>query len=167
MLKPGDSYHYLTETSLGETTKDGRVRYGNNPLNAQNTRLIADALTSGFRLVEGSGFRDTVEQTEKGPLRKVEWYIDGSSKGLFVTAEGREEIDFTEFQRRYQSEQWCLEHSHHPISFMRWSARHLSELRDKIRDLTPAAVLRRGNRMVTVPADLPQDKKDKLLSYLK
>jgi hypothetical protein len=50
---------------------------------------------------------------------------------------------------------------------MRWSARHLSELRDKIRDLTPAAVLRRGNRMVTVPANLPQDKKEKLLSYLK
>jgi hypothetical protein len=167
MLKPGDSYHYLTATSLGETTKDGRVRYANNPLNASNTRLIADALTSGFRLLEVGGYRDTVEQTDKGPLRKVEWYIDGSSKGLFVTAAGREEIDFEEFRRRYQSEQWCLEHCHHPIAFMRWSARHLSELRDKIRDLTPAAVLRRGHRSVTIPANLPQDKKEKLLSYLK
>ena len=167
MLKPGDSYHYLTETCLGETDPNGRVRYGNNPLNASNTRLIAHALTSGFRLVEPGGFRDTVEQTEKGPLRKVEWFIDGSSKGLFVTAEGREEIDFSEFQKRYQSEQWCIEHSHHPISFMRWADRAHSELRDKIRAMTPAAILRRGRKMVTIPADLPADKKNQLLSYLK
>lgn len=167
MLKPGDSYHYITEVCLGEKNADGRIRYGNNPLNAANTRLVADALTTGFRLVESGGFRDTVEQTDKGPLRKVEWFIDGSSKGLFVTAEGREEIDFEEFRRRYESEQWCLDHPHHPIAFMRWSARHLSELRDKIRTMTPAAVLRRGNRMVTIPAELPQDKKEKLLSYLK
>lgn len=167
MLKPGDSYHYLTEASLGETTKDGRVRYANNPLNAANTRLIADALTSGFRLVEPGGFRDTVEQTDKGPLRKVEWFIDGKSRGIFVTAEGREEIDFQEFRRRYQSEEWCLEHQHHPIAFMRWSARHLGLLRDQIRALTPAAVLRRGKRSVTIPANLPQDKKEKLLNYLK
>lgn len=166
MKTAGSSYHFLTDVSVGEVTKDGRARYKNNPLNSANTRLIADALTSGFQLLSQGGFRDTIEQTAEGPLRKVEWFIDGSSRGTFVTAEGREEIDFPEFRRRYDSEQWCLDHNHHPIAFMRWSARHHSELRDKIRQMTPAAVLRRGKRMVTIPADLPQDKKDKLLSYI-
>jgi hypothetical protein len=52
-------------------------------------------------------------------------------------------------------------------SFLRWAFRAHSQLRDRIRTLKPAALVRRGNRQVTLPADLPEGKRQKLLSYLK
>jgi hypothetical protein len=167
MLKPGDSYHYLTEVAYGEKGEDGRIRYANNPLNSSNTSLVRWALVSGLKLLKEGSFRDTIEQTDKGPLRKTEWFFDGASRAIFVTAEGREEIDFEEFKRRYDSHAWCLEHCHHPIAFMRFGDLALPELRDEVRKKTPDALIRRGNRSVTIPANLPQDKREKLLSYIK
>jgi hypothetical protein len=175
MLKPGDSYHYLTETSLGETDHNGRVRYANNPIVSTNTALVFFAVTYGFRLFQPGAFRDTVEQTDKGPLRKWEWFIDGSSKGFFVwavqNAEKKwvaqvEEIDFPELLKRWNSEEWCLANEHHPIAGAKWFVRHWNEGRDAIRGKT-ASVIRRGRKMVTIPANLPDDKKQQLLSYLK
>ena len=129
---------------------------------------MAAALTSGFRLVEPGGFRDTVEQTEGGPVRRVEWFVDGASRGVFHTPTlGSEEIEFPEFRRRFESEEWCLANPHHPIAFLRWAFRVHAQLRDRIRELKPAALLRRGNRQVTIPAGLPEDKRQQLLSFLK
>ena len=161
----GQSFHWIAEEAKAQQSPDGKLRFTNNPLTSPNTQLIAAALTSGFNLVEPGGFRDTVEQTENGPLRRVEWFIDGASRGIFKSPD--EEIEFPEFRRRFESEEWCLANPDHPISFLRWAFRAHSQLRDRIRTLKPAALVRRGNRQVTLPADLPEDKRQKLLSYLK
>jgi len=159
------SFHWVAETATAEQ-EQGRTRFANNPLNSPNTQLIAAALTSGFRLVEPGGFRDTIEQSDAGPQRRVEWFIDGESRGIFRTPE-LEEIEFPEFRRRFESEQWCLANPDHPIAFLRWAFRAHSALRDRIRTFKPAALIRRGNRQVTIPANLPDDKRAKLLSFLK
>jgi len=165
-MQNGTSYHWLSEEAKSEQMTDGKIRFANNPLTSPNTQLIAAALTSGFKLVEPGGFRDTVEQTESGPLRRVEWFIDGASRGIFLTP-SLEEMEFPEFRRRFESEAWCLDNPDHPISFMRWAFRAHSQLRDRIRTLKPAALIRKGNRQVTLPANLPADKRANLLSYLK
>jgi hypothetical protein len=166
-MQNGTSFHWIAEEAKAEQTAEGKIRFANNPLNSTNTQLVAAALTSGFNLVEPGGFRDTVEQTERGPLRRVEWFIDGASRGTFKTPSlGDEEIEFPEFRRRFESEDWCLANPHHPIAFLRWAFRAHGQLRDRIRELKPAALLRRGNRQVTIPAGLPEDKRQKLLSYL-
>jgi hypothetical protein len=166
-MKNGTSFHWLTEEAPAEPTDQGKVRFANNPLTSPNTQLIAAALTCGFKLLEPGGFRDTVEQTERGPVRRVEWFIDGASRGFFNTPQlGEENLEFPEFRRRYESEQWCLENPDHPISFLRWAFQAHGQLRDKIRELKPAALIRRGNRQVILPDTLPAEKRAKLLSFL-
>jgi len=81
-MQNGTTYHWVAEEGKSEQMPDGKVRFSNNPLTSPNTQLIAAALTSGFKLVEPGGFRDTVEQTERGPLRRVEWFIDASQSRL-------------------------------------------------------------------------------------
>ena len=164
-MQTSSSFHWLTEQSLAEQTPEGKARFANNPLTSPNTQLIAAALTSGFRLVEPGGFRDTVESTDKGPLRRVEWFIDGASRATFRSP-APEEIEFPEFRRRYESEEWCLANPDHPIAFLRWTFRAHGQLRDRVRQLKPATLLRRGNRQVTIPAGFPETKRQQLLSYL-
>lgn len=167
-MKEGISFHWLTEEAVGETTEGGKLRFANNPLSSHNTQLIAGALVSGFKLMEPGGYRDTIEQSERGPVRRVEWFIDGSTRGVFQTPQcGEECLEFPEFRRRFESEDWCMANCDHPIAFMRWSFRALGQLRDRIRELKPAALIRRGNRQVTLPHNLPADKRETLLSFLK
>ena len=167
-MKPGATYHWISEESRGETTSEGKVRFANNPLTSGNTQLISAALVSGFRLMEPSGYRDTVEQSPDGPIRRVEWVIDGATRGNFKTRPlGDEEIEFPEFKRRYESEEWCLAHSDHPIAFLKWAFRSHGELRNRIRELKPATLIRRGNQQVTLPHNINPQKREKLLSFLK
>ncbi|MBE2180216.1 MAG: hypothetical protein IAE97_07065 [Chthoniobacterales bacterium] len=164
-MKSGFTYHWVAEESRGEQNGQ-KVSFANNPMVSPNTQLIASALISGFKLVEPGGFRDTVEQTDRGPVRRVEWFIDGGSRATFRTAAGSEDIEFPEFRRRYESEDWCLANPDHPIAFMRWAFRAHGQLRDRIRTLKPAALIRRGNRHITVPDGLPADKRLQLLKFL-
>jgi hypothetical protein len=167
-MKEGSSFHWVAEEAVGQSVQGGKLRFANNPLSSHNTQLIAASLVSGFKLTEPGGYRDTIEETPAGPLRRVEWFIDGASRGSFILAEGADEsIEFPEFRRRFESEEWCLANPDHPIAFMRWSFRALGQLRDRIRELKPAALIRRGNRQVTLPHDLPADKREQLLSFLK
>jgi len=165
-MKTGDTFHWIVEKAKGE--KNGqKLTFSNNPMTSFNTQLIACALVSGFKLIDPGGFRDTVEQTDDGAVRRVEWYIDGASKATFTTNTGEEQVEFPVFRQRFESEQWCLDNPDHPISFMRWSFRAHATLRDHIRTLKPAALIRRGNKCITVPEGLSDEKRLKLLSFLK
>lgn len=166
-MQSGTTFHWVAEEATGQKQDNGKVSFANNPMVSPNTQLVAAALTSGFKLVEPGGFRDTVEQTERGPLRRVEWFIDGASRGKFRQGATSEDIEFPEFRRRYESEEWCLANPDHPIAFLRWAFRAHGLLRDRIRSLKPAALVRRGNRQVTIPDGLPEDKRRQLLDYLR
>ena len=166
-MQSGTTFHWMAEEAKGERLADGKLTFANNPMVSPNTQLVAAALTSGFRLVDAGGFRDTVEQSERGPVRRVEWFIDGASRGGFRTHAGAEEIEFPEFRRRYESEEWCLANPDHPIAFLRWAFRAHGQLRDRIRTLKPAALIRRGNRQVTIPDGLPETQRRQLLDYLR
>ncbi len=166
-MQSGTTFHWIAEEAAGKQQPDGKLTFANNPMVSPNTQLIAAALTSGFRLVDPGGYRDTVEQTEAGPVRRVEWFIDGASRGSFRTPAGVEEVEFPEFRRRYESEDWCLANPDHPIAFLRWAFRAHGHLRDRIRTLKPAALIRKGNRQVTIPDGLPEPKRQQLLSYLR
>jgi hypothetical protein len=160
------SFHWVADEAVGETSAKGRTRFANNPRTSETSQLIAAALTSGFRLVEPGGFRDTIEQTERGLVRRVEWFIDGASRAAFRCGEP-EEIEFPEFRRRFQSEAWCQENPDHPIAFLRWTFRTYGELQARFAEMKPASLLRRGNRQVILPADTPEEHRQKLLAYLR
>ena len=100
-MKPGDSFHYVAEEALGEKGENGRFRFAVNPATSLTTQLMAAAVTCGFKLAESCEFQHTIEQTDKGPLRRIEWMIDGKSRAHFRTVKnGVEEIEFPEFRAR-------------------------------------------------------------------
>lgn len=167
-VKPGDSFHYIAEQALGEKSENGKVRFPGNPATSPTTQLVAAAVTCGFRLSENCGFQHTIEQTDKGPLRRIEWMIDGSSRAHFRTVKfGVEELEFTEFRSRYESDEWCQENPDHPITHLAWAFRAFSLFGDSVRKSKPCALIRRGNQTAIIHPDLPDDKKRKLLSFFK
>ena len=167
-VKAGDCYHFLAEEALGERGENGKLRFPNNPATSKNTQLIAAAVTCGFRLADQGGFRDTIEETDKGPLRRVEWMIDGSSRGQFRTVkQGVEEIEFPEFRERYESDEWCHENPDHPITHLAWGFRAHSLYVDSVKVSKPCALIRKGNQTAIIHPDLPEEKKRKLLSFFK
>lgn len=167
-MKPGDSFHYIAEEAIGEKAENGKIRFPVNPATSTTTQLIAAAVTCGFKLHESGGFQYTIEQTEKGPLRRIEWIIDGASRAHFRTVKnGVEEIEFPEFRSRYESDEWCRENPDHPITHLAWAFRAFRLYGDSVRQAKPAALIRKGNQTAIIHPDLPEDKKRKLLSFLK
>ena len=167
-MKPGDSYHYIAEEALGEKGENGKFRFPVNPATSATTQLVSAAVTCGFKLADPGGFHHTIEQTDKGPLRRIEWMIDGSSRGQFRTVKnGVEEIEFPEFRSRYESDEWCRENPDHPITHLAWAFRAFTLYGDSVRQSKPSALIRKGNQTAIIHPDLPEDKKRKLLSFFK
>ena len=167
-MKPGDSFHYVAEEALGEKGENGKFRFAVNPATSLTTQLMAAAVTCGFKLAESCKFQHTIEQTDKGPLRRIEWMIDGKSRAHFRTVKnGVEEIEFPEFRARYESDAWCRENPDHPITHLAWAFRAFTLYGDSVRQSKPAALIRKGNQTAIIHPDLPDDKKRKLLSFFK
>ena len=167
-MKPGDSFHYIAEEAVGEKAENGKFRFPLNPATSPTTQLIAAAVTCGFKLNGSGGFQYTIEQTEKGPLRRIEWIIDGASRANFRTLKnGVEEIEFPEFRSRYESDEWCRENPDHPITHLAWAFRAFRIYGNSVRQSKPAALIRKGNQTAIIHPDLPEEKKRKLLSFLK
>jgi len=139
--------HIVIDQALDDRTPEDNSRFTDSPI----TQLIAAALAAGFRLLEPCGFRITIQATDKGDLRSIEWCIDGSSRATFCSPDP-ETIHFPEFRHRYESEQWCLAHPDHPIAFQRWTLRASLQLLDNLHRIKPATLLQRGKRQVTIPS---------------
>lgn len=86
-----------------------------------NTDLVAAWITSGGQLVKRGGFQKFTD--EEGKLH-VRWIVN---LDVLAKLDG-EEIDFDEFRKRFESLDWCKEHSDSDISWMR-------AFRDNARDL--------------------------------
>lgn len=141
------------------------IRDNENPVKSKNTRTIAAALSCGCKFAERS-FLDTVEQTDNGPKRTVTWNIDGDTKAVFRPNFKEEELTFTEVRKRYEDLEWCTANPDHPISYLRAFNDNLNRLTDFVKQSKPLALIRRGNRMVLIPQDCSQSKKEKFLAML-
>jgi hypothetical protein len=122
------------------------------PMKSRNTSMIAGALTSGFEFATDKAFSDTVEDVGGTPKRTVTWLMNAAKTVRFVPIPKEEEITFTDFKRRFLSQEWCEANPDHPISYMRGIIENKGGLVDKIKTLMPMLLLRKGKRVAIVPS---------------
>jgi len=122
------------------------------PMKSRNTSMIAGAITSGFEFATDKAFFDTVEDVGGTPKRTVTWLMNAAKTVRFVPIPKEEEITFTEFKRRFLSQEWCEANPDHPISYMRGIIENKGGLVDKIKTLMPMLLLRKGKRVAIVPS---------------
>ena len=122
------------------------------PMKSRNTSMIAGAITSGFEFATEKAFSDTVEDVGGTPKRTVTWLMNAAKTVRFVPIPKEEEITFTEFKRRFLSQDWCEANPDHPISYMRGIIENKGGLVDKIKTLMPMLLLRKGKRVAIVPS---------------
>jgi hypothetical protein len=137
------------------------------PMKSRNTSMIAGAITSGFEFATEKAFSDTVEDVGGTPKRTVTWLMNAAKTVRFVPIPKEEEITFTEFKRRFLSQDWCEANPDHPISYMRGIIENKGGLVDKIKTLMPMLLLRKGKRVAIVPSgndDASKTLREKILS---
>ena len=122
------------------------------PMKSRNTSMIAGAITSGFEFATEKAFSDTVEDVGGTPKRTVTWLMNAAKTVRFVPIPKEEEITFSEFKRRFLSQDWCEANPDHPISYMRGIIENKGGLVDKIKTLMPMLLLRKGKRVAIVPS---------------
>ena len=158
--------------SLKENSTIQFARDHESPAKSINTRLIAAALTSGAAFATKKPFLDTIEQVtdEKtgasSARRTVTWCMDGDKMMDFAPIASAESIDFAEFSRRFHSHEWCEANGDHPIAYLRAFSEMLNRLRDKIKDMKPMALIRRGKSYALIPADCSAAKRAEILALI-
>lgn len=134
------------------------------PLKSPNTDLMVAWLTCGGKLAEGTSYLDSVEESIDGPKRTVTYLFDGSTLVDFGGIESG--ISFDEFRRRWLDDDWISAHLDHPIAFLKAALRNSKIVRAWLREQKPAALIKRGNKVAYIPADCPEQRKQRILSEL-
>lgn len=138
------------------------------PIESRNTRLIAGAISSGGEFATEKAFSDTIEDVGGTPKRTVTWLMDGAKTMRFSPIAKDEDITFAEFQKRFDSQEWCEENPNHPISYMRAMSDHHNRLIDKIKTMRPMLLIRKGKRLAIVPSgsdEASRIQREKILSF--
>lgn len=120
--------------------------------------IIAAALACGFRPSGDKWHMDAISTPiDSAPDRAFEphrwcsWAIDETSRAVFVTADGREEITFATFVERFESDAWCKAHPTHPIAYQRETLESLKNLSAQIKGYKPLLHFTRGRREMFLP----------------
>ena len=138
------------------------------PMESRNTRMIASACASGAEFASEKAYSDTIEDIAGTPKRTVTWLMNGAKTMKFLPIQKEEEVSFMEFQKRFNSQEWCEENPNHPISYMRAAFDANAKLVDVTKNIRPMLLIRRGNRIATVPSgNDPESKaqREKILSF--
>lgn len=169
-----------TNTRKITRMKEGTIeilRDDKSPYQSPNTRLVSAARAVNFQWGNNAPFMDSFEEKEDGEIkRNVSWCMDGDQRVefLWVTRDedgnlvaNEEKVNFATFRKRYIDLEWCRENPDHPIAYLRGAHYHHARMLKAIHELPRHQVIRNGNRRVSIPTNLPEDKRKKLLSYLK
>jgi hypothetical protein len=135
------------------------------PLKSQNTWLVAGMLTSGIPL-QDKGYNDMVEVLPSGETKRITSWIPSNKTAKFTPIKEEEEIDASEFARRFLSKEWCEANADHPIAYLRFYMETYQNLRNAIRERKPSALIRRGGRFAVISPDATEKEREKMLSLI-
>jgi len=143
------------------------LRDHESPLKSPNTRIVAAALASGGKFANDRPLLDAVEAKPDGTThRTVTWCMDGEKSMHFAPNFPEESIGFDEFRARFQSREWCEANPDHPIAFMRAFSDAMNRLRDRVKEMKPMLMVRKGRRTALIPADETEDRKREIMGLL-
>lgn len=136
-----------------------RILEGDGPPFSGRARGVpAAALISGASLGNGTKpLIDWVEEIDGNPVRKHKWIFDADHLLHFQPDFEAESITVGLFADRFDSDQWCEEHPHHPIAIMRRFFDQLLIMEAKRKDWKPGIVVRNGNCYVYLPPGMSEE----------
>ena len=144
----------LPESHPLEGRKIALVRDDRSAVGSANTRMIEAALACGYKKACDEWFTDLIEQTPTGPKRQVTWLIAGDVPAEFLLPNGRTEtLAFGDFRARWKDLEWCRANPDHPIAYLRFASDIGAQLRRQLKSMTPAVIMRNGNRSAVIPAN--------------
>jgi hypothetical protein len=136
-----------------------------NPLASLEGAVAIAARTFGFQLIdpqEAQNFEDYIEDTGEGPIRETLWVFDDTR-----TAHIAGEVWTLEaFCKAFRDRDWCDDHPDHPVANLRHYHENLSAYRTHFQQHRPMVLLRRGQRVLKLRADLSPEEKNKWLKML-
>ncbi|MCB1089044.1 MAG: hypothetical protein KDM63_18560, partial [Verrucomicrobiae bacterium] len=121
---------------------------------------------SGAKLAGEKPLVDTIEEIDGEARRTATWSVDGGSEIAFRPGFSAEIIDFAEFRRRFEDDDWCRANPDHPIAYLRAFADTLADFREQLRGRKPAFLIRNGKRFAVIPQDADPEKKREILELL-
>jgi len=134
-----------------------------DPRRSEHTTLIGAALAAG---AEFSGKRSLNDSIDEEGVREVSWSMNGDKLLSFEPSFESEKIDFAEFRRRFESLEWCEANPHHPISFLRAYRVKMAALNSQLRNMKPAARVKRGKKTALIPHDTTPERRAMILAEL-
>lgn len=137
-----------------------------DPRSSPTRGPLAAALCCGLKLYGEKPFCDYIEEINGEPVRRHLWTFDGKSETTFKPAFKEETIEFNEFARRFQSDEWCAANPHHPIAHMRAMWDQLAYIHAALKPLKPALKVTKGRNWVLIPHDCPEQTKKEWLAKL-
>ena len=142
-----------------------------NPLTSWTSRVAFAAFVCGFDLVSKKGFHHSIAADAETPealeaSRSVTWQWDAKRCATFKPIPAEETIGLAEFERRFNSLEWCHANPDHPIAYMRVFLEKSRDGMDKLRSIQPTLRHVRDGAVATAPADATEAEIDELFSRL-
>lgn len=146
-------------------------RFTDDPVAAFYSREAIAAMVCGCDLVSASGYSHTVAETAQTPeeveqSRSVVWLWDASKRATFRPNFKEETISLAEFERRFESLDWCMANPDHPISFLRIYLDKLQKYLGIIQDSPPGVRIQRGDATAVVPHDATEAEVEEIFQKL-
>lgn len=129
--------------------------------------MVLAFLVCGGKLTSAKGLVDVVEEVDGRPQRSFAWSVDGGSEVTFAPPSGETEtLDFGEFRKRWESDEWIKANVDHPLAYLRGYSDAVLDVQAKLRTQKPCLCVRKGSRFAIIPQDADPAKKAELLALL-
>lgn len=129
--------------------------------------MVLAFLVCGGRLTSAKGLVDIIEEVDGRPQRSFSWSVDGGCEVTFALPSGETEtLDFGEFRKRWESDEWVRSNVDHPLAYLRGYSDAMLDVQAKLRAQKPCLCVRKGSRFAIIPQDADPVRKAELLAML-
>mgnify|MGYP000199184191 CR=1 FL=1 len=136
-----------------------------SPWKGRARAVPAALLIYGVQTAGQKPLWDYVTDESGEPKREHRWLFDGACR-IRIGAVEAEELTIKEFQTRFESDQWCIEHRSHPIALLRYYFDQLTVFAEKSKGWQPGQLLRNGDNVVMIgPHMSDEDKAEALRKF--
>jgi len=142
---------------MKEGDKLYRLQDGDSPYSSSNTLLVCALLTLGAQLDETQPYQEFREVIDGQPKRSVMWLLKE------MTATGK---PVKELVAQWRDPKWIAANPESPLAQIKAALENYRTLVGAIKSAVPVDIIRRGRRMVLIPKNASEGRRNELLEML-
>jgi hypothetical protein len=129
-----------------------------DPVKSPNTDMVMAWRTIGGKFHEPCN----IERVEENGKQYCTWFIDDTEP---VDVAG-EKMHWKDFEKKWNSVEWCTEAGFHPIAVMRAFRDNARDGKRQAKDIAVGLRVRKGNQQIVVYANSPEWLKKELARFV-